>query len=92
MKLTMMQWIYEFHKKAGNNNRQQGWKPRPAPPRRKTGRPAPPAPQIVVIPPPRHEKIDKIRGAQRGKVDYTVDLVNEDVMPFNFSLRKNNLI
>ncbi len=37
-----------------------------APPRRKTGRLAPPRPA-----PPRPEKIDKIRGAQRGKVDYT---------------------
>ena len=42
--------------------------------------------------PPRPEKIDKIRGAQRGKVDYTVDSDNEDMMPFNFTLRRNNLI
>ena len=42
--------------------------------------------------PPRPEKIDKIRGAQRGKVDYTVDSDNEDLMPFNFTLRINNLI
>ena len=62
---------------------------RPAPPRRKTGRPAP---QIVGTAPPRPEKIDKIRGAQRGKVDYTVDSDNEDLMPFNFTLRRNNLI
>ena len=49
-----------------------------------------PAQQIVGTAPP--WKIDEIRGAQRGKVDYTVDSDNEDLMPFNFTLRKNNLI
>ena len=63
--------------------------PRPTPPRRKTGRPAPPRKLSVL---PRPEKIDKICGAQRGKVDYTVDSDNEDLMPFNFTLRRNNLI
>ena len=47
----------------------QGWTPRPAPPRGKTGCPAP---QKTGFAPPRPappRKIDEIRGAQRGKTD-----------------------
>ena len=54
----------------------------PAPPRKnRSPRSAPPCP----------EKIDKIRGAQRGKVLYC-RLGYEDLMPLNFTLKRNNLI
>ena len=65
--------------------------PRPA-----TPRPAPVekevAPQIIGTGPPCPKKINKIRGVQWGKVDYSVDSDNEELMPFNFTLRRNDLI